>query len=59
VGCGNINRHDPPTRAATQALLIVGIQNARFWPDTETESPLREIAQLNQRQAAISVPGQR
>ncbi|GGJ38790.1 patatin-like phospholipase family protein [Neoroseomonas lacus] len=58
VGCGNIHRLDPPPLAATQALPIVGIANARFWPDAETEPLLREIVQLNQRQAAIAGPRQ-
>lgn len=58
VGCGNIQRLDPPPLAATQTLPIVGIPNARFWPDAETEPLLREIAQLNERQAAIAGPRQ-
>ncbi|HWT09995.1 MAG TPA: patatin-like phospholipase family protein [Roseomonas sp.] len=56
AGCGSINRADPPPLAATQALPIVGIDNARFWPDAETEPLLREIRQLNERQTAVADP---
>jgi hypothetical protein len=56
AGCANIQRRDPPPLAATEALPIVGIPNARFWPDADTGPLLREIAQLNARQAAIANP---
>ena len=58
TGCGYINRLDPPPLAATESLPILGIPNARFWPDADTEPLLREIALLNARQAAIAQPRQ-
>lgn len=56
AGCGNIDRLDPPPLAATQALPIVGIDNARFWPDADTTPLLRQIASLRERQAAAVGP---
>ncbi len=58
VGCGSINRLDPPPLAATPSLPILGIDNARFWPDAETEPLLREVRQLNERRAASVGPRQ-
>ncbi|MEO3474804.1 patatin-like phospholipase family protein [Roseomonas sp. CAU 1739] len=58
TGCGYINRLDPPPLAATEALPILGIPNARFWPDGDTGPLLREIGQLNARQAAVVDPRQ-
>ena len=58
AGCGSINRLDPPPLAATPSLPILGIDNARFWPDAETEPLLREVRQLRERQAAAAGPRQ-
>lgn len=58
AGCGSINRLDPPPLAATPSLPILGIDNARFWPDAETEPLLREVAQLRERQATAAGPRQ-
>ncbi len=58
AGCGNINRLDPPPLAATQSLPILGIDNARFWPDADTTPLLAEIAQMISRRAVIGEPRQ-
>ena len=58
AGCGNINRLDPPPLAATQSLPILGIDNARFWPDADAAPLLREIRQLNERRTMAAGPRQ-
>ncbi len=58
TGCGSIQRLDPPPLAATQSLPIVGIDNARFWPDSDTAPLLREIEQLRTRQTQVAGPRQ-
>jgi hypothetical protein len=56
AGCGTINRLDPPPLAATPSLPILGIDNARFWPDADTAPLLREIDTLRARQVAVEAP---
>ncbi|MBW6400711.1 patatin-like phospholipase family protein [Roseomonas sp. HJA6] len=58
TGCGTINRLDPPPLAATQTLPILGIDNARFWPDSDTAPLIREIDQLRARQTQVAGPRQ-
>lgn len=58
TGCGTINRLDPPPLAATQTLPIIGIDNARFWPDSDTAPLIREIEQLRARQTQVAGPRQ-
>jgi hypothetical protein len=52
AGCGNIARLDPPPLAATEALPILGLPNARFWLDADPAPLQREWAMMAQRQAA-------
>lgn len=58
TGCGTINRLDPPPLAATQTLPILGLDNARFWPDADTAPLIREIEQLRTRQTQVAGPRQ-
>ena len=51
-GCANIIRLDAPPPAATIDLPVLGIPNARFWPDGPPEPLQQEVAQLLQRQRA-------
>jgi hypothetical protein len=56
AGCANIRRLDPPPLAVTQTLPILGIPNARFWLDAETEPLLREVTQMTERQGIAAGP---
>jgi predicted acylesterase/phospholipase RssA len=60
AGCATIFRHDPPPAAATPGLPVLGIDNARFWPDGPADALLREAAQVIARQGAVPAsPGGR
>jgi hypothetical protein len=45
-GCANIVRLDAPPPAATIDLPVLGIANARFWPDGPPEPLQQEVALL-------------
>src|SRR5689334_6672483 len=51
-GCASVLRLDPPPAEAALDLPILGIPNARFWPDGSPEPLRREAALMLQRQAA-------
>lgn len=57
-GCSTILRLDPPPAAATEALPVLGIPNARFWPDGPPDALLREGRMMVARRAAAA-PGAR
>ncbi len=52
AGCANIMRLDAPPPAATVDLPVLGIPNARFWPDGPAEPLRQEAALMLARQAA-------
>jgi hypothetical protein len=52
AGCASILRLDAPPAEATPDLPILGIPNARFWPDGAAEPLEREAATMLQRQRA-------
>ncbi len=53
-GCSTILRLDPPPPAATETLPILGIPNARFWPDGPPDALLQEGAQVVARRRAAA-----
>lgn len=59
AGCANIARLDPPPLAATEALPILGLDNARFFFDSNPRALELERAQQAQRQAAAVSVGRR
>lgn len=50
-GCGAILRLEAPPVEATVDLPVLGIQNARFWPDGPPDGLMREAEQMIQRAA--------
>src|SRR4051812_9320884 len=52
AGCANILRLDAPPAAATVDLPVLGIPNARFWPDGPPEALRREARLMLARQGA-------
>ncbi|MDN3568966.1 patatin-like phospholipase family protein [Paeniroseomonas aquatica] len=52
AGCASILRLEAPPTEATVDLPILGIPNARFWPDGAPEALRREAATMLQRQRA-------
>lgn len=56
AGCASILRLEAPPTEMTVELPILGIPNARFWPDGAPEALRREAATMLQRQRA-KTPG--
>jgi hypothetical protein len=50
AGCAGIVRLDPPPAATTPILPVLGLPNARFWPDGPPGAILREVEQALARQ---------
>ncbi len=55
-GCAGIFRLDPPPPTVTPGLPVLGLDNARFWPDGPADALLREAALVVSRQAEFSAP---
>ncbi|MBY0332838.1 MAG: hypothetical protein K2X49_19445, partial [Acetobacteraceae bacterium] len=51
-GCAAIIRQDPPPPAVARDLPVLGIPNARFWPDAAPDALLLEAQQVAAREAA-------
>lgn len=51
-GCGSFLRLDAPPAEATEGLPVLGIPNARFWPDARPEALRREVAEMIRREQA-------
>jgi predicted acylesterase/phospholipase RssA len=56
-GCANILRLEAPPAAITPELSVLGIENARFWPDGPPDALLREATLAAQREAAVLATG--
>lgn len=54
-GCATILRLDAPPPKAALDLPVLGIPNARFWPDGSPEALQQEVANMLARQRARSV----
>jgi len=59
AGCGAIARVDPPPGRVAETILPLGIENARFWFDSNPEAFLREARLMESRQAAALPAGRR
>jgi hypothetical protein len=55
AGCASILRQDPPPPEATAALPILGLPNARFWPDGPPEALAREARLAAEREAEAAL----
>ncbi|WP_133290623.1 patatin-like phospholipase family protein [Dankookia rubra] len=53
AGCAGILRLDAPPAEATVDLPVLGLPNARFWPDGPPEPLQREVALMLARQGAL------
>ncbi len=49
-GCGSFLRLEAPPPEATEALPVLGVPNARFWPDARPEALRREVAEMARRE---------
>lgn len=59
AGCGSIARVDPPPGRAVEAVRPLGIENARFWFDSNPDAFRREAQLMERRQAAALPAGSR
>jgi predicted acylesterase/phospholipase RssA len=59
TACGAIPREDPPPGRAAEVLRPLGIENARFWFDSNPEAFRAEARLMERRQAAALPPGRR
>jgi hypothetical protein len=59
VGCSGLSRDPPAPRELSEQITVLGIRNARFWPDTQGAALLREAQDSLQRErrAAGLPPG--
>lgn len=55
-GCASITRLDPPPPGVTADLPVLGIPNARFWPDGPPDALQREGALMHERGRAAELP---
>ena len=53
-GCSTLERGAPMPPAVADQVTVLGIQNARFWPDTQGEALLREGVQALERERAAA-----
>jgi hypothetical protein len=51
-GCASIFRLDPPPAEIAQDLPVLGIPNARFWPEGPPDALIKEGRMITQREAA-------
>jgi hypothetical protein len=54
TGCAALERNPPMPAALADQVTVLGIQNARFWPDTQGAALAREGAQAFQRERAAA-----
>jgi hypothetical protein len=54
TGCSTLDRGAPMPPAVADQVTVLGIQNARFWPDTQGEALLREGVQALERERAAA-----
>src|SRR5262245_37602402 len=52
VGCAGLDRGAPPPAALSEQITVLGIPNARFWPDTDGTAMFREFRESLQRERA-------
>jgi hypothetical protein len=57
AGCASIARLDPPPAADTQGLAVLGLPNARLWPDADPAAWEREAAASAARRLAAQRGG--
>jgi predicted acylesterase/phospholipase RssA len=57
TGCANIARLAPPPPQATDRIAVLGIPNARFWPDADPEALIAEARMMAEREAATRPRG--
>jgi hypothetical protein len=58
AGCSTLERGAPMPPAVANQVTVLGLQNARFWPDTQGEALVREGVQaLERERAAARVTG--
>ena len=53
-GCSTLERGAPMPPAVADQVTVLGIQNGRFWPDTQGEALLREGVQALERERAAA-----
>ena len=58
LGCGTFLRLEAPPAAISQNVSALGIQNERFWLDSDSEPLADEVTQMAQREIATSGSGQ-
>src|SRR5204863_4090020 len=54
TGCAALERNPPIPAALADQVTVLGIQNARFWPDTQGAALAREGVQAFQRERAAA-----
>src|SRR5438045_8210292 len=54
AGCSTLERGAPMPPAVADQVTVLGIQNGRFWPDTQGEALLREGVQALERERAAA-----
>jgi hypothetical protein len=52
VACGTVPRLDAPPPEAAESIAVLGIPNARFWPDRDRDALVREAMLMAERAAA-------
>jgi hypothetical protein len=52
LGCAEVARLPPPPALETERLAVLGVPNARFFPDGPPAAMLAEVARVNERAAA-------
>jgi hypothetical protein len=54
AGCSTLDRGAPMPAAVADQVTVLGIQNARFWPDTQGDALIREGSQALERERAAA-----
>ena len=58
AGCSTLDRVAPMPPGVADQVTVLGIQNARFWPDTHGDELVREgIEALDRERAAAGLTG--
>ena len=57
AGCGGYLRLEAPPAEASDTIAVLGIPNARFWPDAVPAAMIEEGATMARREAAAAAPG--
>jgi hypothetical protein len=57
AACGGLTRGPAVPRELSEQITVLGLPNARFWPDTQGAALVREAQDAMQRERALLPPG--